>query len=89
MTEHLTRAGFDALAQAIQTVIHDSRIPNALRTALRVYQDERPVLNNRETGMMRAGQTESPPHPSETVRIGLCLRCNSGSSTQECRCALL
>jgi hypothetical protein len=57
MTEHLTRAGFDALAQAIQTVIDDSRVPNVLRTALGVYQDQRAVLNNREAAMVRGGKT--------------------------------
>jgi hypothetical protein len=59
MTEHLTKTGFDALDQAIQTVIHDPRVPKTLRTALGVYQDQRAVLNNRETDVMRAGQTEA------------------------------
>ena len=70
MTEHLTRAGFDALEQAIQTVIHDSRVPKTLRTALGVYQDQLAILNNRETAMMRAGLTE-PAGPPETIRSSL------------------
>jgi hypothetical protein len=65
MTEHLTGPGFDALEQAIQTVIHDPRVPKMLRTALGAYQDQRAVLNKRETTVMRAGQIE--PAPPETI----------------------
>jgi hypothetical protein len=70
MTEHLTGVSFDALAQAIQTVIHDSRVPNVLRTALGVYQDQRAVLNNPETAMVRAGETE-PLFARNTTRSSL------------------
>jgi len=38
MTEQLTMARVDALEDAIQTVMHDLRIPKDLRTALAVYQ---------------------------------------------------
>jgi hypothetical protein len=38
MAEQFTSEGIDALAQAIQTVIHDARIPKTLRTALEVYK---------------------------------------------------
>jgi hypothetical protein len=70
MTEHLIRAGLDTLEQAIQTVILDPRIPKTLRTALGVYQDQRVVLNNRETTVMRAGQIE-PAYPPETTSSSL------------------
>jgi hypothetical protein len=36
MAEQFTSEGIDALEQAIQTVIHDARIPKTLRTALEV-----------------------------------------------------
>jgi hypothetical protein len=64
MTEDLTRAGFDALEQAIQTVIHDARVPKTLRTALGIYQDQRAVVNDRKIALMRAGQT-GPACPIE------------------------
>jgi hypothetical protein len=67
MTEQFTSAHSDTLEQAIQTIIHDARIPKTLRTALEVYK------GNRETGTMRAGQAE----PSN------CPRCILGSSAAE------
>jgi hypothetical protein len=58
MTEHLTIAHIITLEQALQTVIHDLRVPEKLRTALVDYQDQRRNLDNRGLGMLRAEQTE-------------------------------
>jgi hypothetical protein len=81
MAQRLTSVRSDTLERAIQTVLHDVRIPKRLRTALEVYK------GNRETGTMRAGQAEPSTCPPETIPsglMGLCLRCNS----RTCRCIL-
>jgi hypothetical protein len=54
MTEQVTIMGADALEQAIQTLIHDLRVPKKLRTALVVYQNQRAGLNNRGLSLLPA-----------------------------------
>ena len=54
MTEQMIIVRADALEQAIQTLIHDLRVPKKLRTALAVYQNQRSGLNNRGLSLLPA-----------------------------------
>src|ERR1700735_2072856 len=47
----------DALEKAIETVLHDRRIPRKLRTALAVCQEQRAQLNHFEISSPWVGQT--------------------------------
>jgi hypothetical protein len=66
MTEHRMTVGAIALEQAIRTVVRDLRIPQKLRTALAVYQDQRSEIN-----MLRDGRTDDPTCLPKTIRHGL------------------
>jgi hypothetical protein len=58
MTEQRTTVRIIALEQAIQTVVHDLRVPEKLRTALAVYQDVSNDPNYHEIDTPRTEQTE-------------------------------
>jgi hypothetical protein len=62
MTEQRIIVRVDSLEQAIQTVIHDRRIPQRLRIALAFYQ--RAELNRRGISMLAGGPTEPPGMPT-------------------------
>ena len=54
MTEQMIIVRADALEQAIQTLIHDLRVPKKLRTALAVYQNQRAGLNSHGLSLLPA-----------------------------------
>src|SRR5271155_5825078 len=57
MAEQRNIVPVDALEKAIETVLHDRRVPKKLRTALAVCQEQRAQLNNCEIGKPWVGQT--------------------------------
>jgi hypothetical protein len=74
-----------ALERAIRTVIHDLRIPEKLRTALSVYQDQRDDLDSAETDWLRRGPAEDAC-PLKTIRpslVEVCQTCNMRSKPHE------
>jgi hypothetical protein len=68
MTEQFASVRIDTLELAIETVIHDARIPKTLRTALEVYQGQQAELNMPEMAIMRCGQTGAPARRRLPVR---------------------
>jgi len=87
MSEQSTILRAETLHQAINTVIHDVRIPVKLRAALATCQDDWVGPHNRENDIVRA-------EPSETTRQAETLRQShaeasesncSGRATSECR----
>lgn len=67
MSEQLATVGINSLEQAIQTLIHDLRIPEKLRTALAVYQDMQDDPDKLDIGMQPAEQKELTCLP-KTIR---------------------
>jgi uncharacterized protein (UPF0147 family) len=66
MAEQFTSARIDTLEQAIQAIVHDDRVPKALRTALEAYQERRVELNKAEHRRMLSGWTEITYLPNMT-----------------------
>jgi hypothetical protein len=84
MTEQLTIAPVITLEQAIQTVIHDLRIPKKLRTALAVYQGLWGDPINLEIGMPRGPEQTQTTCLSESncsSLAGVCQLSNSQNAT--------
>ena len=54
MTEQQHVVRIDVLEKAIETLIHDHRVPERLRTALAVYQNQRTGLNTRGLSLLPA-----------------------------------
>jgi hypothetical protein len=87
MSEQLATVGINSLEQAIQTVIHDLRIPEKLRTDLAVYQGLQDDPNNLDIGVLRAEQKEPTCLP-KTIRssaAGVCQRRYSQTARQKGR----
>jgi hypothetical protein len=57
MSEQHTIVRVDALENAIETVLHDLRVPKRLRTALAAYQNERAGLNSRGLSLLQGGSS--------------------------------
>jgi hypothetical protein len=82
MTEQMIIVRADALEQAIQTLIHDLRVPKKLRTALAVYQNQRSGLNNRGLSLLpaRSSRLSKGSGVADSCQPG-----NSRSSSGEAR----
>jgi hypothetical protein len=83
MTEQVTIMCADALEGAVQTLIHDLRVPKKLRTALAVYQSQRAGLNNRGLSVLPA-RPSGRSNGSGSI-ADVCPRDNSRSSSDETR----
>lgn len=86
MTEQMIIMRADALEQAIQTLIHDLRVPKKLRTALAVYQNQRAGLDNRGLSLLPARSSGQPKGSGGIADV--CQRDNSRSSSDENRTIL-
>lgn len=83
MTEQHTIVRVDALENAIETVLHDLRVPKRLRTALAAYQNERAGLNNR--GLRLLPGRSSGPSKGSGGAADVCQCGNSRGSSDEDR----
>jgi hypothetical protein len=86
MTEQMIIMRADALEQAIQTLIHDLRVPKKLRTALAVYQNQRAGLDNRGLSLLPARSSGQPEGSGGIADV--CQRDNSRSSSDKNRTIL-
>ena len=90
MTDQLTIVRAEALQQAIQTVIHDFRVPKELRTALAVYQKRRRDEDNLKIDTRWPERTERTCLP-RTIQYSLGVASERGSprnATHEGSCIL-
>jgi hypothetical protein len=90
MTEQVSAVRIRTLEEAVQTVIHDLRIPKKLRVCLAAYQDQAAHLNEREIRIPPADQT-GPNCLTKTVPPGLggvCQTCASRNITTKDGCFL-
>jgi hypothetical protein len=88
MTEQVSGARIKTLTEAIQTVIHDLRIPKKLRLSLAAYQDQAAHLREGENHIPLVGQPE-PKRLRKTIPLnlgGVCHTCASRTITNEKRC---
>jgi hypothetical protein len=58
MTEQRNVVRVDNLETAIETVLHDLRVPKSLRAALAVYHNQRAGLNNRGLRILAGGSSD-------------------------------
>jgi hypothetical protein len=86
MTEQMIIMRADALEHAIQTLIHDLRVPKKLRTALAVYQNQRAGLVNRGLSLLPARSSGQPEGSGGIADV--CQRDNSRSPSDENRTIL-
>jgi hypothetical protein len=92
MTEQRHAVSMIDLDRAIQTVIHDLRVPKRLRTALAVYQKRRGDQDNRKVGTRRPERTEHASKPrARAIQYSLAIvsdRCNPRNATFEDSCIM-
>jgi hypothetical protein len=85
MSEQHTIVRVDALENAIETVLHDLRVPKRLRTALAAYQNERAGLNSRGLSLLQ-GRSSGLSNGSGGADVRQCD--NSRGSSDEDRTIL-
>ncbi len=83
MTEQSTIVRSDLLEQAIQTVIHDRRIPQNLRLALAVYQSQGAESKGLGISIRPSGQTALPVLPTAVGLADVVAPYTSRSSANE------
>jgi hypothetical protein len=85
MTEQQHAARITDLERAIQTVIHDLRVPKKLRTALAVYQKQRDDQDNRKIETRGPERTEPTCLPKKTQSSLTIVseRCNPRNAAHE------
>jgi hypothetical protein len=81
MTEQRNVVRVDNLETAIETVLHDLRVPKRLRAALAVYHNQRAGLNNRRLRILPGGSSDLSKGSGGAAEG--CLRDNLSSSDKD------